>query len=58
MENIIVGVILLAIVAGIIWYIVRAKKQGATCIGCPYSKKCKGKCGCCSGVPNKKDVNR
>ena len=27
------------------FYIVRAKKKGQKCIGCPYSKTC-GKCNC------------
>lgn len=44
MENAIVILILLAIVAVIIWYLVRAKKRGETCIGCPYAKQCGGKC--------------
>lgn len=44
MENVIVILILLAIVAGIISYLVRAKKRGETCIGCPYAKQCGGKC--------------
>ena len=45
MENAIVIVILLAIAGGIIWYLLRAKKRGQTCIGCPYAKQCGGKCG-------------
>lgn len=45
MENIIVILILLAIVCGIICYLVRAKKRGQTCVGCPHAKKCNGKCG-------------
>ena len=50
MENFIVAVILLAIVSGIVWYLVRSKKRGETCIGCPYAKKCGGKCGgSCAG---------
>ena len=44
MENVIVILILLAIVAGIICYLVRAKKRGETCNGCPYAKQCGGKC--------------
>lgn len=49
MENIIVILILLSIVVGIISYIVRAKKRGQTCIGCPYAKQCGKKCnGSCS----------
>lgn len=45
MENVIIVLILLAIVIGIIVYLVRAKRRGQTCIGCPYAKKCGGKCG-------------
>ena len=44
MKNVIVVLILLAIVAGIVTYLVRAKKRGETCIGCPYAKQCGGKC--------------
>ena len=34
------------IVGGAVFYIVRAKRKGVKCIGCPYSKECGGKCGC------------
>lgn len=44
MENAIVVLILIAIAAGIIWYLIRAKKRGETCIGCPYAKQCGSKC--------------
>ena len=44
MENVIVICILVAIAAGIIWYLIRAKKSGAKCVGCPYAKQCKGSC--------------
>ena len=60
MENVIVVVILLAIVAGIIWYLVRAKKRGETCIGCPYAKQCGSKCNgncSCSNSPNKEETH-
>lgn len=40
MENIILIAVLLAIVAAAVGYIVRAKKRGQKCIGCPD--------GCCS----------
>lgn len=46
MENLIVILILTVIVGGIIWYLYRAKKQGKTCIGCPGSGHCSGKCSC------------
>ena len=49
MENVIVVLILVAIAAGIIWYLVRAKKRGEKCVGCPYAKQCGSKCnGGCS----------
>lgn len=57
MKNVIVVLVLLAIVAGVIWYLVRAKKRGETCIGCPYAKQCGSKCGgncnCSSNSPNR-----
>lgn len=47
--NIIVIVIILAIVGVAVGYIVREKKRGSKCIGCPYAKSCskgsKGGCG-------------
>ena len=43
MKDAIVILILVAIAAAIIWYLVRAKKRGETCIGCPYAKQCGGK---------------
>ena len=44
MENIIIIVVLAAIIGGVIGYLVRAKKRGETCIGCPYAKQCGGQC--------------
>lgn len=45
MENVIVVLILVAIAAGIIWYLIRAKREGGEkCIGCPYAKQCGSKC--------------
>ena len=47
--DIIVSVILVLIIGGAIAYIVRSKKRGETCVGCPYAKECaKRKGGCCS----------
>ena len=57
MENVIVVFILVAIAGGIVWYLIRAKKKGETCIGCPYAKQCTSKCsGGCSGNSCSKDV--
>ena len=43
MENIIIILILFATVAGTIWYFIRAKKRGGTCIHCPYTNQCEDK---------------
>ncbi len=46
MINWILGLLLAGIVLSAIWYIVKQKKQGAKCIGCPHSITCanRGKC--------------
>lgn len=44
MENFIVIGILALIVGAIIFYLIREKKKGVKCIGCPYAKQCAGKC--------------
>ncbi len=44
MENIIIGAILVTIIGAIVFYLVRAKRRGQKCIGCPYAKQCGGKC--------------
>ena len=40
--------IIAAVVGGAVFYIIRAKKNGQKCIGCPYSGKCGSKNGTCS----------
>ena len=53
MENIIAGAVLIAIIAFAAWYVIRAKKNGQKCIGCPngckcsHESSCSGGCGCC-----------
>lgn len=47
MGNIIVALLLIAVVTGSISYIIRRKKRGETCIGCPHAKQCGGNC--CGG---------
>ena len=60
LDNLIAAVIVIAILGGAITYIVRAKKKGIRCIGCPDASRCSGNCsGCsgncgCSGSDNKK----
>ena len=46
MENIIVILILILIVFGISIYLIRAKKRGKKCIGCPHAKLCQNKLNC------------
>ena len=45
MENIVIIAIVVAIIAAVSVYIVRQKKKGKKCIGCPYGGNCSGKCG-------------
>lgn len=33
------------IVGGAVAYLVRSKKRGDKCVGCPYGKQCGGSCG-------------
>lgn len=44
MENVIIIAVIAVIIAAIVIYLIRGKKRGQTCIGCPYAKKCGGKC--------------
>lgn len=44
MKTLILIVLLLAILGGAVVYVVKAKKRGDKCIGCPYAKNCSGKC--------------
>ncbi|MBQ2704519.1 MAG: FeoB-associated Cys-rich membrane protein [Clostridia bacterium] len=48
MESIIIAIIILVIVGLAAAYIIKEKKAGKKCIGCPYSSECaaKGKCDC------------
>lgn len=54
MESFIVGLIIVAIVGAAVAYIIKEKKKGVKCIGCPSAgacasaKKCsaEGGCGC------------
>ena len=50
MEEIIAIIIILIIIGSAIFYIIKSKKKGNKCIGCPYSKQCSKykKKECCS----------
>lgn len=42
-----IAIAVIALVVGAaVFYLIRAKKRGEKCIGCPYAKQCGGKCGC------------
>ena len=45
-------IIIALILAGVIFYIVKAKKSGQKCIGCPYSKTCGNRNNTCSNSHN------
>jgi len=49
MENVILIFVLAVILGGAIAYIVKAKKNGVKCIGCPAGGSCGQKGGFCSG---------
>ena len=48
MTDILIVAFLIALVAGILRYLIRAKKHGDSCIGCPHANCCKagGACSC------------
>ena len=49
LENIIIILIIAVILGLAIRYVIRAKKKGVKCIGCPDGAKCSGNCAGCSG---------
>ena len=48
MDYLIVALVL-AIVGAALTYVIKAKKRGVKCIGCPDGHKCQGNCGGCGG---------
>jgi len=40
MIDIILIIVLIGIAAAIVFYLVREKKRGVACVGCPYAKQC------------------
>lgn len=45
MTDIIALAVVLTVVALAAGYIIRAKRRGEKCIGCPHSGSCSGRCG-------------
>lgn len=46
MADIIIALVLLSIVGAAVFYIVKEKKKGTKCIGCPMAGECKHKGNC------------
>lgn len=46
MADLIVIAVVAAIVGIALWYIIREKRKGKKCVGCPYASQCCGKCNC------------
>lgn len=40
MENVLIGLILIAIIGCAVLYIIKEKKKGTKCIGCPMADQC------------------
>ncbi len=50
-DYIVLGIVAVVLIA-IIFYIVKQKKKGVKCIGCPHGSKCSS-CGCNCNSQNK-----
>ena len=47
MENYIIIAVLVVVLGAAIGYVIKAKKRGEKCIGCPHAKNCNSKnCSC------------
>ena len=55
MQDVIIILILAVILGSAAWYIIRAKKKGRKCIGCPDSGSCAGSCAGCKGCCGQTD---
>ena len=57
-DYIAIAVVVLTLSAAV-FYIVRAKKRGEKCVGCPYARECGGNCnGECGRAEAEKDNNK
>ena len=66
MDNFIILAVLAVIIGAALAYVIKAKKSGAKCIGCPDSKTCasknassgcSGNCSCCSNCVNTEEAD-
>ena len=53
MIDIIIIAIIGAVVGLAVGFIIKEKKRGKRCIGCPYASSCQSKCSC--NTPNTKE---
>ncbi len=44
--DIITIAVLVGILGAAVYFLIRAKKRGQACIGCPHAKECKHGCSC------------
>ncbi len=56
-DFIVIGIIATIVVLALV-YIVRAKKSGKKCIGCPDARSCGGSCGGCAYTCSKNDGDK
>lgn len=54
MTDLIVIAVIAVLVGGAAWYIIKAKKSGKKCIGCPDGGSCSGSCQSCNCGHEKK----
>lgn len=47
--EIIAIIAIVLVVGGAVAYLIRAKRRGQKCVGCPYAKECGNKCNCNKG---------
>lgn len=45
-SDIIAIAVIVLVIGAAAFYIIREKKKGKKCIGCPYANNCGGSCGC------------
>ena len=57
MDNFILLVVLAVIIGAALAYVIKAKKRGVKCIGCPDGAKCSGNCSCCSNCGSTEETN-
>ena len=46
MDNLVIILIVAAMLGGAVWYVLREKRRGKKCVGCPYGGSCSGNCSC------------